>query len=163
MPGFSVSTVVNSAVSGIKAGGYVLRQAVVPNGIGLGTALSVGLTALDISQRRRENPKMSLTEAVARTALDLVLWKVATPVMLGVTVGSLLYNAGVAIGKRAFTYRPMPGERPGNAIGRGFFDNAAKATARRRAVAAMQESKMAINYALGSEARRISRGYFDSF
>lgn len=163
MPGFKASAFINNTVNNVRAGGYLLKQAVIPHGIGFGTVLTVGLTAWDVASRMKENPKEGLVGAAGRAAFDLLLWKVASPVMWGLSFGQLAYTLGGILGQRAFTYRPTPGVRNGNSIGRGFFDNAAKATARRRAVAAMQESKMAVNFALGSEARRISRGYFDSF
>lgn len=124
-----------------------------------GTALALGGAAYDVYSYRKERPEKGWGEALLYGAAKYALWAYAMPVALAWSLKDVAFTAGELIGRLAYTEVRPPGYRDG--LGRGVLDNAAKATMRQRAVQALQESRTRANFALGTEARRISRGYFE--
>lgn len=129
----------------------------------VGGGLNVAGALFDAYQYKKSRPKADWTEMALYTGINYVLWSSFAPVMLAWALKDVAGALGSAAMQAYLRTPRIPGSRPGGVIGRGFFDNAAKATMRQRAVEAIQESRIRANYALGSEARRISRGYFDAF
>lgn len=156
---------VNNAVSfGKLALGYVKDKAGGSvSSVVFGNAIGIGGTLFDAYTYKQAHKKADIAEVALYTGMNYLLWTHFSSVMLAWTFKDI---AGMAGRAAVSTYLKTPraiGSRPGGIIGNGFLDNAAKATMRQRAVQAIQESRMRANYALGSEARRISRGYFDAF
>lgn len=145
-------------------GGYVSKRlgGKVAGGAALGSVLNVGFAAADTYSYRKEHKDASTASIIAHGALTFALWQYATPIALAWSLKDVALAAGKGIGNlwwQSITNIPGPGYRAG--IGNGFMDTQPKATMRQRAVQALQDSKMRVNSVLGSEARRISRGYFE--
>jgi len=142
-------------------GGYVTKR--LAGGAAVGSVINVGIAASDAYKYKREHKDASTVGAFARGALTFALWQYATPIALAWSLKDVASAIGKGIGNlwwQSITNVPGPGYRTG--IGSGFFmDTQPKATMRQRAVQALQDSKMRVNSVLGSEARRISRGYFE--
>lgn len=136
-------------------GGYVTKR-YKPN---LGHALAGAATAYDVYSYRQTHPDRGWAEAALYGAGMYALWTYAAPVALAWTFKDVTKAVGSAVTRLVFSEVAPPGYREG--IGRGFLDSAAKATMRQRAVQALQESRSRANFILGTEARRISRGYFE--
>ena len=125
----------------------------------LGTALALGGAAYDVYSYRKERPEKGWGEALLYGAFKYALWTYAMPIALAWSLKDVAFTAGEFVGRLLHTEVKPPGYR--DSLGRGVLDNAAKATMRQRAVQALQESRTRANFALGTEARRISRGYFE--
>lgn len=144
------------------AGRYITSKIKNPGAIGnkLFTAVTAGIfTHLDRERYLRDNPNMSKLEATAKAVGTFAMWTFFPQIGWITTFGPTAVQLGGALGRMVGAHVPEPGYRQG--LGGNFFDNPAKATMRRRAVAALQESKVRANSVLGSEARRIGRGYFE--
>jgi len=122
-------------------------------------ALGAGFSLFDIYRYRKEAPDRPMSEAALKAAGIFTLWTFFPQAGFIYTFGKGALDLGTAIGRVAGATMPSPGYREG--LGGNFFDNQAKATMRRRAVAALQASRINAHSVLGSEARRIGRGYFE--
>lgn len=143
-----------------SAAGVVTREFISRAISKSGGPLAIGMTALDAYTYHKDK-KADLVESVAYAGLMYIGWSAFAPVMWAWTLKDVAAALGAGVARTAYSKKTPLGYREG--IGRGFMDNAAKATMRQRAVQALQESRMRGNMILGREASRISRGYFELY
>jgi hypothetical protein len=123
---------------------------------GIGPVIDAGL---EFYNRRENHPEESILKSAGFAALNYAAWTVMPAVMWAKTFGDIARSVAPAIvnmGIRQATIENMRFNN-GGYLGNGFQDTQQKATARRRGLAAMEQSRLNIRSALGNEARSLHR------